>query len=1330
MFSYARFVLFVFGCAGSAGAVDITWTGTNGTTFSVGQNWGGAAPADDLTSDRGVFAGTPTANLPQLTASRLITGLYFSGSTTGGWTLGSNSSSNVLTLGASGVDSRNISGTNTISANVTIGAVQSWNQSTGGMLKVTGGIAMGASGAPVTYTWTTGGSGSGTILLDPSAGNSVNIFSSSTTAALQVNKSLTLGSAANSTNSTNIISTSGAGAGIAVAGNQTLTVNSGTWLTNDLGRNSGTSFAGTVNLNGGTIASGGGRYLANINGSVGAVWNVNGGTLKIAGGGNTVSNSGSFQLGAAVTGTPLSSDSIKFNLQTGFVDVAKTIGTASTIGAVVLGANVPQVLMNQSGGVAQFGVTTGYNVLTNATNANAGNGLAIGVVSTASGANKAAYTLSGGRLLIAGALVGNAPGAATAGGVSNFNFMGGTLTVGNYTATNLGSSATATSSANQTASSSSIGTLINYGGTLAPGGDLVTNTPDASGNALLTYTPTSGKTSIAGNYQVNSGTLAVNIGGTTASTAFQDAANSGKFANLAVSGTTVLGGTLAASLINGNGGTPFVPTSANTFNIIVSTGAISGNFTNVNAITNRVNLASGTGSMVFARGSTSTLSAYSSGADLIWAGNGGQNPWDVATTSTFTKGGVASTFSNANADFVTFDQSGIGNGTVNLNSTVTPGALYFANTSGTYTVTGSGKISGGATVTVQGAGGTVLLDTTNDYTGQTTISAGTLKLGGSGTLGASTSNLGVIASGAVLDLNGTNQTVAGFSGTSAGQIQNNSGGGTSVLTLGGASGNTFAGVLADNNTVATGGKVGLALSGTGAVTLSGANTFSGGTSVGNTSTLLIGVASSNSGSTINSGATGKGGVTFANGASLSSSSSANTWYVPSITLQGALNLVGTNRQSLSFNTLELTSGNKTININGKSLAVTGGDTLVSNNTGLSQWEMASNTAFTNTIQNGLLNLETTNGAFTSGSYAAIRTNNALTFTNADLRIGSNVLFIAGASSGSFGSSAATSPNLTVDGLVDFAANSAAGRTSQVKSLSGSGSLFGSMVATNVNSYGLTLSGTSGSTTFSGVIADGPGTGALSLSKTGGSTQILSGTNSYTGATAVSGGTLIIGSGGSINNTSSLAVSSGARLIYNSTTTLSVAPSLSGNGVANRAVLGGSGSVNASVPLDNLGDVLSPGNSPGIQSYTVGQSWNSFSYDWEVNSFSGTVAGTNFDQIAIIGGLNLTGATEGSYNLNVMSLAGLSNVAGNVADFSNHTRSWNILTTTAGINGFDALYWTINTGDFSSDPLWAGAWSLAEDSGNLVLTYSAVPEPAAAILVGGLGMLALLRRRRA
>lgn len=246
----------------------------------------------------------------------------------------------------------------------------------------------------------------------------------------------------------------------------------------------------------------------------------------------------------------------------------------------------------------------------------------------------------------------------------------------------------------------------------------------------------------------------------------------------------------------------------------------------------------------------------------------------------------------------------------------------------------------------------------------------------------------------------------------------------------------------------------------------------------------------------------------------------------------------------------------------------------------------------------------------------------------------------------------------------------------------------------------------------------------SLIKTGGGTTLLSGTNTYTGATTINAGTLHITSSGSIANSSGVTIEAGARLTYNSSTALVVGTTLNGDGASNRATLGGTGTINTAVTLDNVGDVLAPGNSPGIQAYTVGQTWSALSYEWELNSFGSGSAGSTYDQIAITGELNLTGIS-GSYILDVLSLTP-ENTSGEVADFSEINRSWNIITTTGGINGFNSANWTINTSGFLNST--SGFWALNQSGNNLVLSYSAVPEPSSALL-GTLGLWFLLRRRR-
>lgn len=254
---------------------------------------------------------------------------------------------------------------------------------------------------------------------------------------------------------------------------------------------------------------------------------------------------------------------------------------------------------------------------------------------------------------------------------------------------------------------------------------------------------------------------------------------------------------------------------------------------------------------------------------------------------------------------------------------------------------------------------------------------------------------------------------------------------------------------------------------------------------------------------------------------------------------------------------------------------------------------------------------------------------------------------------------------------------------------------------------------------------GTGSGAIGLLKTGSNSLRLTGANTYTGATTISAGRLIVGPTGSVNTTSGISVSAGAGFDYNASTALSVAPSLLGSGSGNRATLGGVGAINAALTLDNLGDTLSPGNSPGIMPFGTSQTWNSFTYLWETNNFVGTTAGTDFDQIAITGSLNLTGSA-GAYLLDITSLTA-GNVAGDVSGFAEVSRSWTILTTTGGISGFDANNWTLSTANFTSNPAATGSWELKQQGNNVVLDYViAVPEPTG-IALAGCGVLLLAWR---
>ena len=137
----------------------------------------------------------------------------------------------------------------------------------------------------------------------------------------------------------------------------------------------------------------------------------------------------------------------------------------------------------------------------------------------------------------------------------------------------------------------------------------------------------------------------------------------------------------------------------------------------------------------------------------------------------------------------------------------------------------SGVIDGSGSLTKWGRG-TLVLTGANTYSGGTGVNWGLLRVSGAGTLGNGGGYL-ALAPGAKVEMYGTNQTVSNLTGD-GGNIVNNSTG-TSVLTVTNGTG-TFAGVMADTDN-SSNGLLALTHSGTGTLTLTGANTYSGATSI-------------------------------------------------------------------------------------------------------------------------------------------------------------------------------------------------------------------------------------------------------------------------------------------------------------------------------------------------------------------------------------------------------------------------------------------------------------------------------------------------------------------
>src|ERR1051325_473598 len=148
--------------------------------------------------------------------------------------------------------------------------------------------------------------------------------------------------------------------------------------------------------------------------------------------------------------------------------------------------------------------------------------------------------------------------------------------------------------------------------------------------------------------------------------------------------------------------------------------------------------------------------------------------------------------------------------------------------------TAANKISGaivdsssGATTLTKAQAGKWVLGGANTYSGNTTVSAGTLAQSAANVIpsGAGKGTFAV-SSGATFDLGGFNCSINGF-GTSAGTIDNTTGAGTYTLTIGNNNGaGTHSGVIKN-----TSGTLAVSKTGTGAISLTGANTYSGDTTI-------------------------------------------------------------------------------------------------------------------------------------------------------------------------------------------------------------------------------------------------------------------------------------------------------------------------------------------------------------------------------------------------------------------------------------------------------------------------------------------------------------------
>ncbi len=450
----------------------------------------------------------------------------------------------------------------------------------------------------------------------------------------------------------------------------------------------------------------------------------------------------------------------------------------------------------------------------------------------------------------------------------------------------------------------------------------------------------------------------------------------------------------------------------------------------------------------------------------------------------------------------------------------------------------------GANLTKSTAG-TVTLSGTNTYTGVTTITGGSLSVstigngGVAGNLGQATSAAGnIILNGGMLAYTGAAQSTdrlfsVGTSGgsidasgsgalslTNTGSIGFNGQTGARALTLTGTGSGSLASVIGDNS-----GATSLVKSGSGTWTLSGNNTFSGGT------TLNAGTLKLSSATAIGTGAFTIAGGTFDNssgGAFTLNNNNTQVW-------NGDFAFAGTNNVNTGTGNVTL-SNSRAVTVNAGTLTVggaigDGGSTYGITKAGNGTLAFAGSTANTytgmSTVNAGTLQLAKTAGVDAIAGNLTIGAGGTVQLTAANQIKDTTAVTM----------SATGTPVFNLNGFSERIGSLASSNTSAAVQLGNPGSATTFTVGDSTN------------TTFSGVVSGGSN---AAFTKEGTGTLTLNGTNTFTGAVSVNTGTLNVQSnaglgagtaGTTVANGSSLALQGGITL-NNGTLSLSGAGSSS------------------------------------------------------------------------------------------------------------------------------------------------------------------------------------------
>jgi fibronectin-binding autotransporter adhesin len=1004
------------------------------------------------------------------------------------------------------------------------------------------------------------------------------------------------------------------------------------------------TFTGSTTINAGTVRIDGDSKLGTAPGSATA------GHLTMAGG--TLETTANVTL-SSNRGVSLGTGGGTFNIGS---------GTTTTYGGLIAGAN--SLTKSGAGTLTLSGNSTGFTGKTTIS------GGAISVSAAGNlGANPGATTTdqltlsSGGKLTVSTGFTGNANAGITIGS------GGGTIEVGS----------------NQT---------FTQGGGLNGSGAL-----SKTGDGILTLGTT------AGNY---SGTMTISAGIVRANTSLTSA-------TVTVASGGKLGGSGSLGAVTVQSGGRLTPGNS-PGNLTVSSltlGAGSGYDWEIDNVTGTAgthwDLITVTTSGGSAGGGTVTISSTSVSPHTIYISgtgtgfsNAGTYSWriiDAGTLSGFSSDKFAVSYSTLN---------GVSSPTGNWTFTDSSGDLLLNYTAaaGSYDITvASGSSNQAETYTGNnalnklGAGTLVLNNSSNSYTGATTIKAGTLQItvaapnDANGALGKAVSAVVVGDSGAAVAA--TFDIGAAVQNSRAVTMQAGTGAADRTLSTSIGSGTaTQSGAVAINSasifSAASGGKLlvsgaltgtsGLTISGAGVVEITAANTgFSGGTALSSGATLRVGHDS----------ALGTGGLTL-NGGTLASDGGTARALANNVTMGGNVTLGdGTGTGALTFSGTVALGGNRVFTV-GNTTTMSGIISGVSNGlekAGSGTLILSANNTFsgTTTLTSGTLRATSSAGALGAGSLALaggtleLANDTALSFsrnttvsgnttirsdrltagagvthTLGTLSIGAQTLTVERGSIATSGTGTVTFGAVTLTGAATF--SPAANAALNLGAISGT--------------HNLTFTG-SGDTTVTGAITTSTGT----LTKSGAGVLVLQGDNTYTGTTTVNAGTLRIGAANRISDSSALSVSSGATFDMNGNneTVASIAGAGSISLGAGQLIAGDGNNQTFSGVISGTGTFVKKGSGTltlsGANSYT-GQSYlvaGTTRYDVaQAAGYTGTLnlgetSGTDSATLAIGAGgvtlgneINVRSGSSGTMTIAALNSTGTATLSGNTTLNKNTT----------------------------------------------------------------------------